>query len=157
MALLGGVALDALLAVAHKLAKVAVLGIVAALVLLGLDETRALHRAPYYMLEWGRDEPRDLIPEFGQVIARTFPADAEILCNFPWYTPQLEYYGRRQIVFKLTTYTDWKPLLAGATPVGGVIWLGEPSADELLANLPKGTSQIIHLGDRRFCLWKPGG
>ena len=137
-------------------APVVVLSAIVALAIAGHRRTLALHRERYYMLIWGSAEPRDLVRELGRTAERFFPDDTELLCNFPWDSPQLEYYARRSIAFRLITFADWQPLLVWpGQRVGGIIWLGAPGADELMAILPEGNRQIVQFDDFRFCFWRP--
>jgi hypothetical protein len=165
VAILGGIGLSAILDWAernpgHTLRKTASWATTLALITLqavwGYSRTRALHRVPYHMLDCGRDEPRNLMPRFGQAISQAFPEDTKILCNFPWYSPQLEYYACRPIIFKLATYDDWQAHLSRpGQRIGGLIWLEATGARELLASLPRGSRQLVQFGEFQFCLWKP--
>ena len=110
----------------------------------------------YYMLEWGGPEPEDLIPSLGRDIEERFPANGRVLCNFPWQSPQLQYYAQRVVLFQKTSYDEWQPLISSQQPVGGVIWLGAEGATQLLKALPTGQREIVQFGKYGFCFWKPG-
>ena len=134
----------------------AVLAAIVALAIAGNRRTLGLHRERDYMLLWGSTEPRNLVRELGRTIERLFPEDCEVLCNFPWDSPPLEYYARRPITFRLATLAEWQPLLTRpGQRMGGIIWLGAPGTDALVAALPEGSRQIVQFGDFRFCFWRP--
>jgi hypothetical protein len=163
VAIMGGVALDGLLGwvqqrwsskhthvVAHCLMVAAVVGLCG----WGYAQSRVYHHR-YYLLEWGEPEPEDLIPSLGRTIARACPDDAMIICNFPWISPQLQYYARKEMAFQKTAYADWQPYLATNRAIGGVIWQEAQGAAELLAALPPGHREIVRFGPYSFCLWRP--
>lgn len=163
VAIMGGVALDGLLswvqqrwssklprAVAHCLLVATIVGLCG----WGYAQSRVYHQR-YYLLEWGGPEPEDLIPSLGRTIARAFPDDAMIICNFPWISPQLQYYARKEMAFQKTVYVDWQPYLATNRTIDGVIWQEAQGAAELLAALPPGHREVVHFGPYSFCLWRP--
>jgi hypothetical protein len=101
-----------------------------------------------------------------------------VFCNFvAHYGPQLEYYAQRTILSpdewtKVTsravlfsqlrlrrnfTTDQWTKLTVGPdnTRVGGVVWLGQPDAKEILAALPPGSREEISVRGIPFCFWKP--
>lgn len=163
VAIMGGVALDGLLgwvqqrwssklarAVAHCLLVAAIAGLCG----WGYAQSRLYHHR-YYLLEWGGPEPENLIPSLGRTIARAFPDDAMILCNFPWISPQLQYYAGKGMAFQKTAYADWRPYLTTNRAIGGVIWQEAQGAAELLAALPSDHREIVRFGPYSFCLWRP--
>jgi hypothetical protein len=115
-------------------------------------ETVALQRFQYHILTWDTAEPENLIPGLGEHIAATFAEDTRVLCNFLTYPqPQLEYYACR-ILVPAPRAEDWR---SPEQPIGGVLWLGAPGAQDLAAQLPSGTREIVEFGPVRFLFWKP--
>jgi hypothetical protein len=109
-------------------------------------------RTPFILLDGIQPEPPELIPALGKIIDRNFPAGGTILANFDPYGSSLTYYAQRPILTNLVTKDDWH---WGMTEhaAGGVIWLGAPGAQELLAALPGGTTRVEVAGIP-FALWK---
>jgi Dolichyl-phosphate-mannose-protein mannosyltransferase len=132
------------------------LAILALLGALGYARTRALHAMQYHVLDWSVSEPANLIPALGRLIRRTFPEDTVVICNFPVQGPQLGYYADRSLIYDENTYRDWEPLISGRREgVGGVIWLGAPGAEMLVAELSPGTSRSVRIDGQPFRLWSP--
>jgi len=104
------------------------------------------------ILDGEKPEPPTLIPDLGRLIARTFPADTKVLCNFDPYASNLPYYAQRTIVNNLMTYKDWKAA-ATAKHCGGIIWVDDPGASEIMSELA--AKRIVDLDGIRFCLWTP--
>ncbi len=154
VAMMGGVGLDALLRRRMPGGIIAVV-LAAWLARDAVKETVALQSFQYHILDWIAPEPKSLIPELGERISRTFPRDAKVLCNFlPYPQPQLEYYARRVLV-PAQRDDDWRSWInCPGQPVGGVIWLEAPGADELVSKLPHGTREIVEFGPVRFLFWK---
>jgi 4-amino-4-deoxy-L-arabinose transferase-like glycosyltransferase len=99
-------------------------------------------------------EPANLIPELGKAIRENFAPDTHILCNFIG-GPQLSYYAQRQLINKLFEYRFWKRYLQGSPKqVGGVVWMGSSTAEDIVTELPEGTKQFVKLADVSFCFWR---
>lgn len=156
VAMMGGVGLEALLQSRRILGWVFSAALVLWLTRSAVTEMARLQNFQYRILDWVAPEPKNLIPELGGRISVTFADDARVLCNFlPYPQPQLEYYARR-VLIPAQRREDWLPWLKRAgKPVGGVIWLGAPGADELISKLPSGTREIVEFGQARFLFWKP--
>jgi 4-amino-4-deoxy-L-arabinose transferase-like glycosyltransferase len=159
VAMLAGVALDGILAwPRHRvLGILTVLALTAWLGARAYTTTRELHRFQYHILDYTVDEPPDLIPALGRTIAQQFPEDTQVVCNFlPWREPQVLYYASRNLIGGQNTFAQWQPLLAQPDrPVGGVIWMQAPGANELVSALPGGAKRIVEFGNLRFCFWRP--
>jgi hypothetical protein len=113
-------------------------------------------RSPLLMLGGNAREPSNLIPDVGRYLAKTFPADATILCNFDPYYSSLSYYAQRTIVPNLGTSAEWNAAVAGRRGVGGILWLDAPSVEEILETLPKEEIVSVEIDGIRFAIWKPG-
>jgi 4-amino-4-deoxy-L-arabinose transferase-like glycosyltransferase len=114
-------------------------------------------RSPFLILDGIALEPSNLIPDVGRYLAKTFPADATILCNFDPYYSSLSYYAKREIFTNLRTSTEWNAVAADPSggAVGGILWLGAPSAADILASLPTDEIVPVEIDGVRFALWKP--
>ena len=112
-------------------------------------------RSQLLMLDGKTAEPKYLIPDLGRYLAKTFPPDTTVLCNFdPYYSP-LSYYAQKVIVRNLSSSDEWKTAAATAgTPLGGIIWLAAPSAPDILAALPKEETSTVEIDDVSFAVWK---
>jgi 4-amino-4-deoxy-L-arabinose transferase-like glycosyltransferase len=154
VAMMGGVGLDALLRRRMPGGIIAVV-LAAWLARDAVKETVALENFQYHILDWIAPEPKNLIPELGERISKTFPQDAKVLCNFlPYPQPQLEYYARR-VLIPAQRDDDWRSWINRPDrPIGGVIWLEVPGADELVTKLPQGSREIVEFGPVRFLFWK---
>jgi hypothetical protein len=113
-------------------------------------------RSQLLMLDGKTAEPKNLIPDLGRFLAKIFPGDTTILCNFdPYYSP-VSYYAQKTIVRNLSSDDEWKTAVAEASPrVGGIIWLAAPSAREILATLPKHETSSMEIDGVSFAVWKP--
>jgi len=165
VAMMAGVALDSLcqrgeaqgstVRTAVFFCAVAVLGM---LVVSGERQALALRRQ-FLILSDENPEPPELIPELGRAIRRWFGSeDVAVICNFlPTYGPQLYYYAQHELLGCVFTPEEWKQNIADPenAPLGGVIWLGAPGADEVLASLPTGTRERVTIRDIPFCFWRP--
>jgi hypothetical protein len=165
VALMAGVALDALCqacAVHGPLVRgavlVCILALVGLLVATGLRETERL-RHQFLILSDDQPEPVELIPELGKAIHAWFGTeDVAVICNFlPTYGPQLHYYAQHEFLGCVYTPEEWRQTIADPenSPLGGVIWLGEPHAEDVLASLPSGEVKRITIAHRAFCFWRP--
>jgi hypothetical protein len=86
--------------------------------------------------------------------------DVAVICNFlPTYGPQLHYYAQHELLPCVFTAEEWKETISDPenAPLGGVIWLGEPHADEVLASLPPGPQERMMICNVPFCFWRPEG
>lgn len=154
VAMMGGVGLDTLLR--RRMPGWIVAAVLAAwLASDAVKQTAALQNFQYHILDWTAPEPKNLIPELGERISTTFAPDASVLCNFlPYPQPQLEYYARRVLV-PAQRDDDWRAWINRPDrPIGGVIWLEAPGADELISKLPQGSREIVEFGPVRFLFWK---
>ncbi|MFN2622360.1 MAG: ArnT family glycosyltransferase [Chthoniobacterales bacterium] len=113
-------------------------------------------RSQLLMLDGKTAEPKGLIPDLGRYLAKTFPQDTTILCNFdPYYSP-VSYYAQKTIVRNLSSDDEWKSAADEARPrLGGIVWLAAPSAPEILAVLPNAETFPVEIDGVRFAVWKP--
>jgi hypothetical protein len=114
-------------------------------------------RSQFLILDGIADEPSNLIPDLGRYLAKTFPADATILCNFDPYYSSMSYYAKRAIYTNLRSSTEWNAVAAdqGGGAVGGILWLGAPSTADILAGLPTDEIVPVEIDGVRFAVWKP--
>jgi hypothetical protein len=114
-------------------------------------------RSQFFILDGDATEPPNLIPDVGRHLAKTFPADTTILCNFDPYYSSLSYYAKREIYTNLRSSPEWNAVAAdqGGSAVGGILWLGAPSAADILAGLPGGEIVRVEIDGVRFAVWKP--
>ena len=131
-----------------------------ALVLTGLMivQTQTLTlQSQFHILDLDRQESEALIPALGEIIQNHFSPKTRVLCNFmPSYGPHLSYYARREIAPNLCESKHWKSIIQRTNgEVGGVIWMGNAGAKELVANLPPGQKEFVRLENESFCVWKP--
>jgi hypothetical protein len=127
------------------------------LVVLGQRETVELRR-PFHILSDEKPEPPKLIPELGKAIRDRFGDDVAVICNFlPSYGPQLHYYARHELLSSVFTAGEWAEVIADPqnAPVGGVIWLEDPRAQEIIAQLPPGPQERATIRNIPFCFWHP--
>ncbi len=114
-------------------------------------------RSPFLILDGDAPEPSHLIPDVGRLLAKTFSADATILCNFdPYYSP-LSYYAKREIYTNIRSSTEWNAMAVdeGGSDVGGILWLGAPSTADILAGLPTNELFPVEIDGVSFAIWKP--
>jgi hypothetical protein len=113
-------------------------------------------RSQLLMLDGKTAEPKNIIPDLGRYLAKTFPPDTTVLCNFdPSYSP-VSYYAQKTIVRNLSSSDEWKTAAVTAgTPLGGIIWLAAPSAPEILAALPDEATSSVEIDGVSFAVWKP--
>ncbi|MEI6562197.1 MAG: glycosyltransferase family 39 protein [Verrucomicrobiota bacterium] len=111
----------------------------------------------FCILELEKKESGKLIPSLGETIRKRFSPQTRVLCNFmPYYGPHLEYYAKRQVTQNLDGAEDWKPVLQNAEgEIGGVVWMGDEDAKEILASLPPGKKEFVNLESENFCVWTP--
>jgi dolichyl-phosphate-mannose-protein mannosyltransferase len=108
------------------------------------------------ILDYKVVEPANLIPELGTAIRESFSSDTCVLCNF-FDGPQLSYYAQRILIQNLVEYRSWTKYLQGSPKrVGGVIWMGSSTAEDIITELPIGTKQFVKLGGVSFCFWRSG-
>jgi 4-amino-4-deoxy-L-arabinose transferase-like glycosyltransferase len=134
--------------------------VLGALLLAGARQTLDLRR-PFSILSSDQPEPPELIPELGRTIRVSFGSeDVAVICNFlPVYGPQLHYYAQHELLACAFTSGEWKELIADPenAPLGGVIWMGDAHAEEVLASLPPGAQQRVTIRNIPFCFWRPKG
>jgi hypothetical protein len=135
-----------------------VLALIGVLIASGERETVGLRRQ-FLILSDEDPEPRDLIPELGRAMRSRFGSeDVAVICNFlPTYGPQLHYYAQHEILGCVFTPEEWRETIADPenAPLGGVIWLGDPEAEAIVASLPAGTQERVLICDIPFCFWRP--
>ena len=132
--------------------------LVLAATLAGQAQADAL-KSRFCILELKKKESPKLIPALGEAIRKRFSPKTRVLCNFmPYYGPHLEYYAERSVTQNLDAARDWKPVIQSATgEIGGVVWMGDEDAKDILASLPPGTKEFVSLESERFCVWTPTG
>ena len=113
-------------------------------------------RSQLLMLDGKSSEPKNLIRDLGLYLAKNFPRDTTILCNFdPYYSP-VSYYAQKTIVRNLSSDDEWKTAGDEAGPrLGGIVWLAARSAPEILAALPKNETFPVEIDGVSFAIWKP--
>jgi 4-amino-4-deoxy-L-arabinose transferase-like glycosyltransferase len=135
-----------------------VMALLGMLIATGQRETLALRRQ-FLILTDENPEPAQLIPELGRAMRSRFGSeDVALICNFlPTYGPQLHYYAQHEILGCVYTPEEWREIIADpdTAPFGGVIWLGAPDAEEILASLPGGTLERRLICGVPFCFWNP--
>ena len=123
----------------------------------GQKQALALNR-PERLLDRG-NEPADLIPELGRLMREKFPEGTAIISNTrASSSPQLMYYAQcRPYPKHIATAGDWAKAVKDPkmAPVGCVICLGKANARDILAALPAGSREEIHVRGIPFCFWKP--
>ncbi|EDY20217.1 hypothetical protein CfE428DRAFT_2141 [Chthoniobacter flavus Ellin428] len=164
VAMLAGVGLDAAACwcdrrgnALHLVGTAVTLGILGYLAIVGQRETVGLRR-PFRILSDENFEPSQLIPELGHAMRDRFGKDVAIVCNFlPTYGPQLHYYAQHDLLPCVFTADEWTEVIADPqnAPVGGVIWLQDPRAAEIVAKLPPGPQEQIAIRGIPFCFWHP--
>jgi hypothetical protein len=108
------------------------------------------------ILDYKAVEPANLIPELGKAVRGNFPSDTHILCNFR-FSPQLGYYAQRDFITGLVEYRSWKEYLQGSSKrVGGVVWMGSITAEDIVTKLPVGIKRFVKVGNVSFCFWRSG-
>jgi 4-amino-4-deoxy-L-arabinose transferase-like glycosyltransferase len=164
IAILGGLGIEAglvwsesrWLKAPHLVGPVVSVGLLIWMAVAGFSRAENL-RSQLLMLDGKTAEPRNLIPDVGHYLAKTFPADTTILSNFDVYYSPLDYYAQRTIVRNLGSDDDWNSAATAAAPrIGGIVWLAAPSAFEILAALPKSETTEVEIDGVRFAVWKPG-
>jgi 4-amino-4-deoxy-L-arabinose transferase-like glycosyltransferase len=141
---------------ARAAAGVATLGLFVWLAIAGFARAEE-QRSQLLILDGTAHEPSNLIPDVGRYLAKTFPAEATILCNFdPNYSP-VSYYAQRTVVTNLGSNAEWKFAVSTTKPrgVGGIVWLDAPSAAEIIELLPKDEIALVEIDGIRFAVWKP--
>ena len=113
-------------------------------------------RSQLLMLDGKISEPKTLIRDLGLYLAKNFPRDTTILCNFdPYYSP-VSYYAQKTIARNLSSDDEWKTAADEAGPrLGGIVWVAAPSAPEILAALPKDETSPVEIDGVSFVVWKP--
>jgi hypothetical protein len=137
-------------------AGVATLGLFVWLATVGFARAEE-QRSQLLILDGTTSEPANLIPEVGRYLARNFPPETTILCNFdPNYSP-VSFYAQRNVVTNLGSRAEWEFAVSAARPrgVGGIVWLDAPSAAEIIELLPKSEVVPVEIDGIRFAVWKP--
>ncbi|MFL6521624.1 MAG: ArnT family glycosyltransferase [Chthoniobacterales bacterium] len=164
IAILGGLGIEAALVwlesrrlkAPHLVGAIVAAGLLVGMAIAGLSRAENL-RSQLLMLDGKTAEPKDLIPNVGRYLAKTFPADTTILSNFDAYYSPLDYYAQRTIIRNLGSDDEWNSAATAAAPrIGGIVWLAAPSAFEILAALPKSETTEVEIDGVRFAVWKPG-
>jgi hypothetical protein len=113
-------------------------------------------RSQLLMLDGQTREPAYLIRDAGRYLAKTFPSDTTILCNFDPYYSTLSYYAQRTILNNLGSSSEWDYASANsARPLGGLLWLAAPSTAEILSSLPNEQIERVEIDGVSFAVWKP--
>jgi hypothetical protein len=165
IAILGGLGLESVWAwmergprsnILRSAGAVATFGLLVCLAAAGFVHAEK-QRSQFLILDGDATEPSNLIPDVGRHLAKTFPADATILCNFDPYYSSMSYYAKRQIYTNLRTSAEWNAVAAdqGGSAVGGILWLGAPSAEDILAGLPTHEIVPVKIDGVSFAIWKP--
>ena len=114
-------------------------------------------RSQFLMLDGITSEPRNLIPNLGLFLTKSFSPEITILSNFDPYSSTLPYYAQRTILNNLGSEAEWKAAISDETgPLGGIIWRDAPGAAALLAALPKEEVSAVELDGCLFAVWKRG-
>ena len=131
-------------------------GVLLAMGTLGYSATGALD-SQAHILDLNISEPERLIPELGKLIRSEFSPETAILCNVDiYFTPQLWYYSKRNLVSGLTKDVYWRDYIASHPQIlGGVIWLGSPESKNILSILHLKPEKTILVEGVPFCVWKP--
>lgn len=127
---------------------------VIALGAIGKDRAKDLDYQ-FHILNGAVPEQPNLIPELGKTIRTNFNRGAPVLCNFlPEWAPHLNYYAQRDILNNLIDHGLWQKYIDSHNPAGGVVWMNQGAAEEIVHKLPPGSKQFFRIGDISFCLWK---
>jgi 4-amino-4-deoxy-L-arabinose transferase-like glycosyltransferase len=165
IAILGGLGLESIWAwierrpranILQSAGAVATFGVLVWLAVAGFARAEEM-RSQFLILDGDAPEPSSLIPNVGRYLAKTFPVDATILCNFDPYYSSLSYYAKRTIYTNLGTSKEWNDVAADLSgcAVGGILWRGAPSTADILAGLPKGEIVPVEIDGVSFAVWKP--
>jgi hypothetical protein len=113
-------------------------------------------RSQLLMLDGKAAEPKTLIRDLGLYLAKNFPRDTTILCNFdPYYSP-VSYYAQKTIVRNISSEDEWEGAAnQTGSRLGGIVWLAAPSAPEILTTLPKNETFSVEIDGISFVVWKP--
>jgi hypothetical protein len=138
----------------HAITSIATALLLATLAWAGFNRAQD-QRSQFLILDQAAREPANLIPDLGRYLATIFPATTTILCNFdPYYSP-LSYYAQRTILRNLTTAEEWDFAREDEqNKFGGILWLGEPHAAEIIAALPPGEISQVEIAGIRFAAWR---
>jgi 4-amino-4-deoxy-L-arabinose transferase-like glycosyltransferase len=114
-------------------------------------------RSPFLILDGIRGEPSNLIRDVGRHLAKTFPADTTILCNFDPYYSSMSYYAQQTIITNIRTGAEWNAVAADrrGSALGGILWMEASSTADILASLPAGEIVPVEIDSVRFAIWKP--
>jgi len=160
VAICGGIGLDAAATwLDSRVRRAGSVGAVVLCIVLAFTGWRAADRllGQAYLLETETAEPDDLILQLGHLIQTRFSPDTTVLTNFDYsYTPQLSYYAQRRILNNLTYDIYWQDALKSRRPLGGLIWAGDPDAQEVLAVLNGASLHAVRIDALDFYLWTPG-
>ncbi len=163
LALLAGVGLNDLIGIAERklpsrfwrsAASAGSCALFVALAASGYSRAEA-ERSPFCVLDGHTAEPADLAPVLGRYVGRVFPDGTDVLCNFDPYGSTLDYYAERPILTNLSEPSHWRAMIAREhRPVGGIIWMGAPQAEAIVAELPKGEVTPVTVDGIRFAMWR---
>jgi hypothetical protein len=161
VAMMGGIALDAL---ANRMDRrgirhvgtAAALCLILLVALFGRARARSL-QSQAYLLDGQTYESAQFIPKVGTLIRAHFPENAQVLCNFEPYGTTLPFYAQRVLLPDITDPADWQRIISGSSaPAGGIIWMGSPGAENLLARAPTQNREFVEIEGARFYLWLSG-
>jgi hypothetical protein len=140
----------------QPLGSIAVLGLFVWLAAAGFMRAES-QRSQLLMLDGLTREPAYLIRDVGRYLAKTFPPDTKILCNFDPYFSTLSYYAQRTILNNLVAPSNWESASADSTGrLGGIIWLAAPSSAEILEALPEKEIVRVEIDGVSFAVWNRG-
>lgn len=158
VAILGGVALDAVVRRSGKFASAATALAIVLLISLGAEAYGRAEslRSQFYMLDGETPEPYNLVPAVGKYLRETFSPETTILANFDPYGSTMPYYAQRSIIQNLHEPDDWRAVIKQESPpLGGIIWLNEPGSSALAASLPAVELTPQTIEHVPFLIWRP--
>lgn len=161
VAMMGGIALDALAnrmdrrGIRHVGTAVAFCLIVLMAVFGHARARNLLSQA--YLLDGRTYESAQFIRKVGTLIQAHFPENARVLCNFEPYGTVLPFYAQRVLLPDMADPDDWQRIISDpSAPAGGIIWMGSPGAENLLAHAPVQNREFVEIEGARFYLWLSG-
>ncbi len=163
VALMGGVGCDAVLGwserngwVARTVGALAVCSVLLALAVTG-ERIASKQERQLNILGDSRYEQPALIPQLGVLIRASFARGTTVFANcYPSFFPGLAYYAQRVVIGGLESGAKWSRRLGKEDGrVGGVIWVGDKGAKDLVKELPPGVLEPRVVAGERFLLWRP--
>ena len=161
VAMMGGIALDALAdrmdrrAIRH-VGTIVALGLILLIALFGRARARSL-QSQAYVLDGRTYESARFIRKVGTLLRTHFPENAQVLCNFEPYGTVLPFYAQRVLLPDMANPDDWQRIISNpSAPAGGIIWMGSPGAENLLAHAPILNLEFAEIEGTGFYLWLSG-